>query len=439
MPISTTRFYQTNFINITKLKLISFYIGGLLAFLFLNSCKDPSFSDDDLLLNGDNINIHFTDNFILKANTEEDTILQANNLTKSLLGSTNDSRFGKLYASFYNNFRLLSNNVNWGSGLIIDSCYLTYGVTKSYGPFSSPMNIIVYELNEPLVNTTSYFTNRAFAVKLPEIANVTIPYNGASTINIKLSNTFGQNIVNQSGGANLANNDAFQSFFKGVYVTTNSASTGDGILNLDLIDGSSKLTLYYHAAGDSVKKYDIPVNDLCTRVNHYYRATTGSPAKLAADLPAATGADKVYIEGLTSFRAKVMIENLDTFKNVAVNKAELWVFPLINSSADTAYKLPAQIYASRISDGANDIQLLDFLSGTMVGTRDTTRIGGVTVPVYKINLTRYAQSIINKEFTNNGLRIYVFPTNITSERMVIGGGNHVTYPMKFRLITTKTN
>jgi hypothetical protein len=115
------------------------------------------------------------------------------------------------------------------------------------------------------------------------------------------------------------------------------------------------------------------------------------------------------------------------------------VFPLINSSADTAYKLPAQIYASRINDAANDIQLLDFLSGTMVGTRDTTQVGVVTVPFYKINLTRYAQSIINKEFTNNGLRIYVFPTNITSERVVLGGGNHVTYPMKFRLITTKTN
>jgi hypothetical protein len=439
MPIFIRLFYQTNFINTTKLKLISFYIGGLLAFLFLNSCKDPSFSDDNLLLNGDNINVHFTDSFIVKANTEEDTVLQGHNLTKSLLGSTIDSRFGKLYASFYNNFRLLSNNVNLGSGLTIDSCFLTYGVAKAYGPFSSPMNIVVYELNEPLVSTTSYLTNRAFAVKLPEIANVTIPYNGSSTINIKLSNSFGQNIVNQSGGANLANNDAFQSFFNGVYVTTNTAMSGDGILNLDLIDGASKLTLYYHAAGDTTKKYDIPVNDLCSRVNHYYRNTAGSPAQLAADLPTAMGEDKAYLEGLTSFRAKVMIDNLDTFKNVAVNKAELWVFPLINSSADSAYKLPAQIYASRINDGGNDIQLLDFLSGTMVGTRDTTKVGGVVVPVYKINLTRYAQSIINKEFTNNGLRIYVFPTNITAERMVICGGNHATYPMKFRLITTKTN
>ncbi len=422
-----------------KLKLFSFCIIGLCLFLSLNSCKDPSFTDDNLLLNGDNFNVTYTDNFVIKAITENDTLLQAQNLTQNLLGSTDDSRFGKLYASFYNNFRLLSNNVNLGSGLLIDSCYITYGVVSSYGPLTNPINIIVYELSEALENPKTYLTDRSFAVKLPQIATVPVTYSGARSIDIKLENSFGQSLLNQSGGANFANNDAFQSFFKGVYVTTNSSSAGNGILNLDLIGGGSKLTLYYHASGDTVKKYEIPINDLCTRVNHYHKSSTSSAAQLASNLPMIGGDDKVFLQGLTSFRSKVLIENLDTFTNVAVNKAELWVFPIINSSADTTFKLPATIYASRINDNANDVQLLDFLSGTMAGDRDTTNIGGIIVPVYKINLTRYAQSVINHEFNNNGLRLYVFPTNITTERVVLGGGSNLNFPMKFKLITTKTN
>jgi len=289
------------------------------------------------------------------------------------------------------------------------------------------------------VNANTYYTNRSFSVKLPEIANVSIPYSNAQNIQIKLSNTFGQNILNQSGGANFANNDAFQAFFKGVYVSTNSSSVGDGMLNLDLIGGVTKMSLFYHAVGDTVKKYEIPVNDLCTRMNHYVRNSSSSIAQSSADLPASTGDQNIYVQGLTSFRAKVVIENLDTFTNVAVNKAELWVFPIINSSTDTIYKLPTSIYASRIDDESKDVQLLDFLSGSMAGDRDTTIVGGQIVPVYKINITRYAQSIINHEYNNNGLRLYVFPTNITSERVVLGGGNNPSLAMKFKLITTKTN
>lgn len=421
------------------MKFITSCVALLCSVLLLNSCKDPSFTDDNLLLNGDNFNVKYSDQFVLKAITENDTMLQAQNLTQTLLGSTNDPRFGKLYASFYNNFRLISNNVNLGSSLLIDSCYLTYGVSSAYGPFTNPINVVVYELNEALDNSANYFTNRSFGIKLPQIANVTIPYTTAGSINIKLDNSFGQNILNQSGGANFASNDAFQSFFKGVYVSTNSSTAGDGMLNLSLIGGGSKLTLYYHAAGDTVKKYDIPVNDLCTRVNHYYKAASGSPAQLASDIASSAGDDKVFLQGLTSFRTKVLIENLDTFTNVAVNKAELWVYPIIGSSVDTTYKLPQTIYASRINDNANDVQLLDFLSGSMAGDKDTTIVGGNIVPVYKINLTRYAQSIINHEFNNNGLRLYVFPTNITAERVVLGGGSNLNFPMKFKLITTKTN
>ena len=97
-----------------------------------------------------------------------------------------------------------------------------------------------------------------------------------------------------------------------------------------------------------------------------------------------------------------------------------------------------RLYISRIGDDGKDIVLQDFVPTTNLGgIRDTTTLNGVVVPVYKLNLTRYVQSIISQEFNNNGLRLYVFPANITSERMVLGGGNHPTHPMKLRLITTK--
>ena len=422
------------------MKLISQYIiGALCAFVVLSSCKEPAF-DDTLLTGSDSIGVNYRDSFVITCNTEKDTIYSGKNREESLLGNITESKFGSTYASFYTNFRLLSNNVNLGTApILIDSCFIQLDVKSYYGNFSQPLDLIFYRLNESINGTSDFLTDRSFSVQLPEIGRYTLYYEkGKSILKIPLYNSFGQDVVNQSGSSNLANNTNFQNWLQGMYVTVNNSLTGDGILNLSLIGGNSKLIFYYKgsAVGDTTKRFEIPINDQCARVNHYVRNKAGSAAHIASQtILAEPGSQKAYIDGLSAYRTTVKIKDIENIPLTAVNKAELLVFPI---GTDSTYNLPKRLYISRIDDNGKDVVLQDFLPTTNLGgIRDTTTLNGVVVPVYKLNLTRYVQSIISQEFNNNGLRLYVFPANITSERMVLGGGNHPTHPMKLRLITTK--
>jgi hypothetical protein len=196
------------------------------------------------------------------------------------------------------------------------------------------------------------------------------------------------------------------------------------------------MTLWYHAAGDTVKSYDLILSDQCVRVNHYANYLSGSTALFAVNHPAAGGDQNIYLQGLCATRSRVNLQYLDTIKHQLVNKAELWVFP---STADSVYPFPSRLYVARIDENGADQQLADYnIEANLGGFLSTETIGGVQRNVYKLNITRYAQSIMNGEFANHGLHLYVFPSNVTGERVVVGGGNHPSLSMKLRLITTKT-
>lgn len=407
--------------------------------MFFNACKEPAF-DDSLLTGNDAIGVNYYDNFKIISNTEKDTIYSGKNRDVALLGNIYESNFGSTYASFYTNFRLLSNNVNLGTAPItIDSCYLQFEVKNYYGKFNNPLDVVVYRLTESINSSDDYLTNRSFSVQLPEIGRHSLTYTkGIALIKIPLYNSFGQDVVNQSGSSYLANNVNFQDWLKGIYVTVNNSTTGDGMLNLSLIGGNTKMVFFYKATGDTSKRFEIPVNSQCSQINHYVRNKAGSAAENASlNQLASPGSPVNYVEGLSSYRTNILIDQLDTFSITAVNKAELLIFPIYE---DSIYNLPDRLFVTRIDDAGKDVVLEDYTSlANLGGLKDTTTLNGNIVPVYKLNITRYVQSIISHEFSNKGLRLYVFPSNITSERMVLGGGNHPTRPMKLRLITTQIN
>lgn len=419
------------------MKLRTQLLFGALCALFLFSCKDTILTEDKLLNADDNLNVVFRDDLKITAYTEADTPLLGRNLSVQMLGSMGDPIFGKTYASFYTNFRLPTNNVDLGTGLTIDSVVLFFPIKGRYGKFSQPAEWIVYELNEGLDATQNYLNNRSFMVKLPELGrHYYTPTITDTAVRIRLNNSFGQNLINQSGTDNMANTSAFQSFFKGIYISPNASVPGDGVFDLDLISGGAKMSLYYHPGTDTTRTYNLYLDDQCTRVNHYYNNLSGTTAQTALNSPSAGGDQKIYLQGLTSTRGRIKIHGLDTLTNLAVNKAELWVFPLLS---DSTFNFPYRLYLARVDDEGHDVALVDFtIESNIGGLLSSVSLSGVTVPFYKLNITRYAQSIMNHEFNNNGLRLYIFPTNVTAERVVVGGGNHPSLPIKLRLISTKT-
>ena len=96
-----------------------------------------------------------------------------------------------------------------------------------------------------------------------------------SELNITLSNTFAQHFLD-ADSANYVDNEAFQSFFNGLYITVDQGLENGLLLGLDLLNENSKLTLYYHNETADSLSYDFQINssaDRMTRWSHDYSAT----------------------------------------------------------------------------------------------------------------------------------------------------------------------
>ena len=71
-------------------------------------------------------------------------------------------------------------------------------------------------------------------------------------------------------------NDAFQSFLNGLYITVDQGLEKGLLLALDLLNENSKLPLYYHNSEADSLSYDFQINssaDRMTRWLHDYSAT----------------------------------------------------------------------------------------------------------------------------------------------------------------------
>ena len=119
------------------------------------------------------------------------------------------------------------------------------------------MNIQVEQLNEEFYDTTTYFSDEAFYTS-PFSSPLeysffptpnTLRYRDADTVGVKSlcfnANQIGQLVLDASID-NLVDNEVFVPFFKGLHFSVLSAQTSSSILYFNLIDGASKLTIYYN-------------------------------------------------------------------------------------------------------------------------------------------------------------------------------------------------
>lgn len=421
----------------------------LIGTLFLFSCKDPLIGEDNLLTSTDNFTLQKVDSLDFLCYSLADTSRKANGLSPQLLGSIHDDNFGDLFTGVYSTLSLSTNNVDLGSSLVLDSCILSLDFSGHYGNFDQPMQLLVFEMDELMSSDAEYKSDRSFTVKTPEIGSLSsytpnftdsvsdVQGKYKAHIRIPLSTSFGQNLLNQSNTSNFSETATFQAFLKGFYITTNSSTAGDGIIYLNLASSLSRLSLYYSNAEHDSLRYDFPLGDDNVHVNHYFSSLGASPASVAISHANTAGGDSlIYLEGANTTKAFIKINGIDSSMSVLVNFAQLWVFPVEESPE---YALPSRLYLSKLID-LDESVLTDALESSSVsGLLTEEVIDGETRKLYKFNLTRYAQRLIDGEIDNDGLIISAYPRAYTADRVVLGGSGHSKYAPQFRMIATQKN
>jgi hypothetical protein len=207
--------------------------------------------------------------------------------------------------------------------------------------------------------------------------------------------------------------------FKGVFVTSTSASTGDGMAYINPLSVSSAITIHYHLNNSAIT-YSIPISFAGGVVVNHYDCTNQGTA-VAAALGNPSGAQKVFLEAGSASQGKITF-NLDPVLmngKIGINKAEL-VLSQSPELPHTQFAAPLTLNLQRIDD-AGAGQTLDDAAYSSYGGVLTleTASPGLNIYRYRFNITYYFQKLIEGIYHNNGLYLSVVNGNEVADRLVI--------------------
>lgn len=375
-------------------------------------------------------------------------------LTANLVGSYVDDRFGLVAAGTVTQIRLSVNNIGPADPtLVCDSLILSLAyaaVDPVYGDLD-PQVISVFRLSEDITPDSIYYSNRSPQTETNDLvmgaprqftpSPTTGPVVGGDTLEpqlrIPLNAELGAQLLAQWGQPTLADNASFLAWFKGLYVVpsnTGQAPLQGGVWRFNLLDGSSKMTIYYHSATDTTATdFIIGTGSARYTVAQFDRTQATVPGIIEALADSTQGQVATYVQALGGLRTEVRFPYLDRYATTAfraVAKAEL-VLPIAGDYHDT-YLPPNQLFAFRKADDGSDLLVPDQISGQ-------GQVGGFydeTNKEYRLNLTRWVQGVINGTYANTGLSLVPGANGVSVNRALLAGPADPGTPM--RLVLTFT-
>ena len=384
-------------------KNTAFYL--LLAVLF--ACNDPDIIGLDLpgsakfTITNDSIN-----NFTIKTVSEDS--LRSDESQSLLLGEINDPILGENKGSFCTQMLLPNNNIDPIDGIEVDSVFLTYSISNHYGNLneSEDLQIAVYRLSEDIYKDSNYYSNESFNYSSINLATNQSINEGDSTtssyINIQLDNSFGEMIMDETGGSNMIDNVAFLEFFKGFHVEATASNT---ILYLNPTADKSRFSIYYHETGiDTAVSFDFDLGGDATRINMFNKKDINDITPVVFNFHG-RNVNEIFIQSMAGYKAEFEFDST----NLEYLRTELLIGKSINrvtidfeAFENNDYPPHEKLYLLRENNEGKIVFLTDF---TIEGEE---HFGGeFDNNTYSFNITRYfVQLLTNDQYTN---KLYLVP------------------------------
>lgn len=419
------------------------------VFIFALSCKKGDNFIGSELQNED-INVSQLTNFTINTYTKEADSLKADELSVSTLGSMKDAELGKTESSFFTQLRLPVENVDFTSGgslsdIVLDSIVLTLEYFDHYGNLDA-QTFEVYEVSDNIDIDSTYYNGTTFTnagTNLVESGKGTLTpnptskvFNGTDTVSaqlrLKLDNSFGQLILNESGNATLSNNTSFAQFLKGIEVKVNNPGQANGsgaILLFNLISANSNVTLYYrNTVTSDTLFFNLLMNTSCARVNlntHDYTGTMVAPQLLDSTL----GITEVYVQGLKGLKTQIELTDIMNLKdsNIIINKAVL-TMP-VNTASSSTFEPIEQMLIVRNEDGEKYLLPDQTQFSGLAGLQNVGGAYNEDDEQYEFIITRYVNAVLTGLIPNNTLTLETISAMVTPNRSVLyGSGSLVAQP-----------
>ncbi len=432
---------------LTKLLFRAIWISLLVVFVVASCKKDPYEIGLDLLTSSDTLYVSQIDTLTVVAYSELEDSARSDELPALLLGSIMDPVFGKTTASFYTQFLLSSEQINFGVNAHLDSLVLLLYYDTYYGDTTTLQQVRVFEMSQDIFYDSSYYSNQSIDTYGIELANMTYrptptdsniiwekPVAPHLRINLSNQTNYLGNKILFAPDHVLSSNAEFINFMKGLYVEATPVSSRGAVISYVPIDGLSKMVLYFHNedVGDSLH-FNLPVDITAARFNNYnhhgYADASPDFKQQVVYKDTTLGKNKVYLQTLGGVKLKIRfpyIQSLrDSFGNIAINSA---ILTFKNPEADSTWIPPPQLAmykydsAGRIGVIIDELDGLDYFGGAY--NKDDRS--------YWFRLTRYFQTLLLSDTIEN-YDIYVLASNplirdANTNRVILNGTNPIYSP-----------
>ncbi|MDZ4823060.1 MAG: DUF4270 domain-containing protein [Flavobacteriales bacterium] len=434
--------------SLNAMRLFSF----LAVVVFAVACKRPE-TDLGLELQpeGDLLNAYYTDTTTLWVSTVREDTLRTDELSTQMLGNYADDIFGQTLAGIYTQIRLSGSSVEFPEFYEVDSVILSLAYSgRAYGKLF-PQYFEVYEMTEDIYLDSTYYSDHAPAIN--NTVNLVEPGFEINELNLfdflpsgddslvpqlqlRLKNSLAQKFFD-TDAANLADNEFFLQFFKGLHIR--SASANGAVVNFDLTQSASKLTVYYRDTVElDTTSYSFVMGDLAARFTNIQHSYVGSElAGLTPENPL-DGSISSYVQAGASAKTKIELPFLDQYNVLegrTINKAEL-IVP-VEDNYNSRLPVPSQLFVLGKNDEDENIILPD----QVTASHDIDGIYMADTLEYRFNITRWVQQVLNGEISNNGLQLVSNSAGVSINRVELHGPdfNPALPEDNMRLLITLSN
>lgn len=430
------------------------FAGMLCAFL-LFSCTDDAINSSDFeageTFTDSKIRVVLIDTMKVNVSTIKFDSLATSSASRILVGSYQDSIFGKVRTSSF--FEMSPSSYTIDTDAVYDSIvfFLNYD-GYFYNDTLTTNTIHVKRLNKTVESPDgSYFYNTSTtSYDEEDLGSLTYyprPLDNDS-LQIKLSDTFGEDLYHQLQDKVITNSDEFLDYFKGISLQPDDNDAS--VIGFSNDTDQSFIRLYYSVANvdEVVESYiDLNISSSATPPKFYNNIITENPNQYIQELnsqrssvASADSGGSSYIQCGTGISTKIEFPNIKTILDIpgqgTLLSATLKIRPTPGSYNDhLILRDSLQLYAV---DQNNDIteQLVAGSGSTVNGVLNTDEEEYGTI-YYEINLDAYIEKLLTAE-RDTGESIILLPSNYSStvDRFVLEGNGDPDYEVKLEVIYT---
>lgn len=411
---------------------------------------------DDILPNGDMVNLAGTDTLSSFAYTMFDEKFRTDNPSISFLGQEYDSYFGTTTAEFVTQIRL---GAKWNDSTthVVDSVRLYLYLLSARGNLSpdAVQTLRISEIADQLYTDSAYYSDEIVNLSGYVMQSIPMPGIKMDTVNVvelKLPTEFGTYLIRDPSMLFYSNTKPdFRSYFKGLYFQMNP-SNEQLMVSLSIappaIMGNfyNSIVLYMHDAEGTAEAFSFIIdasnkNAGYNKVSHDFSTATEGSKMVHVNT---TYKDTLsYLQGLNGVYTRIAfpgladLKNNPEFDNIGVNKAKLVVPVYFDDENGTKYiskSLPKNLQLRYLVKGENKYDVPDYSIESTYHTFFDGQLDSVK-KVYNFNIPAFVQAYLEDDENKVDPEVEIYQT--LGVRNVIFRANDNSIPPRFEFTYTK--